>query len=601
MALDPANAPRGAHYLAVIGRLKAGVSLEQANADVQTIAARLARQYPQNSANESAEVVPMLDQLLGGIRQPLFALLAAVGVVVLIACANVANLLLVRASVRDREIAIRTAVGADRGRIVRQMLVESLILALAGGAAGVAIASVAIGPIQTLSAGSIPRVQDVAIDRTVLLFALALSVATGVIFGLAPAWHASRADVASIIKEGARSVAGGGSRRTRSALLVAEVALSIVLLVGAALLLRSFARLTSIDPGFQPDGVLAFQVSLPTASYPQAQHRIAFFERLLSRLESQPQVRAAGMVQTLPLRGSYTLSFAIDGRPAPAPNDAPSANHRVVSPNYFSALGIPVRRGRVFTERDTEGSPMVAVIDDTFAARHFPDQDPIGQRLDIGNNTDGLYEIVGVVGDVHYSSLDVRPNPTMYVPYRQDVFSTMWVMARSDGDARRLSSAARLAVREIDAALPAYRITPLADVVSESLGQRRFAMLLLVAFALMALFLAAIGIYGVVAYAVSQRTQEIGIRLAMGAARRDVVAMIVGGGIKLALAGVAIGIAGALALSQLIQRLLFETTPFDPISYALTAALLMAVALAACLVPARRALKVDPVVTIRQP
>jgi putative ABC transport system permease protein len=370
--------------------------------------------------------------------------------------------------------------------------------------------------------------------------------------------------------------------------------------VGAALLLRSFERLTNIDPGFRPDGVLAFRVSLPSAAYPQAGNRIAFYDRLLDRLSGAPQVRAAGMVQALPMRGDYVLSFAIQGRPAPEPGKEPSANHRVVSPGYFSTLGIPVNRGRVFTARDTESSPMVAVVDDAFAARHFPDQDPIGQRLDIGNGTDGFYEIVGVVGNVHYSGLDANPFPTMYVPYRQDVFSTMWVVAGTDGDPRQLSSAARLAVREIDSRLPTYSMTPLADVVSDSLGQRRFSMLLLIAFAMMALFLAAIGIYGVVAYTVSLRTQEIGVRVAVGAAGRDVVMLIVGGGLKLALLGVVIGIAGALAMSRLIQGMLFETTPFDPISYALTALLLLAVAALACVVPARRALKVDPLVAIRQ-
>jgi putative ABC transport system permease protein len=599
IALDPANPPRGAHYLAVVARLKPNVTVVEAGTEMRLIAERLAQQYPESSANESAEVVPLLDQILGDIREPLFALLAAVGIVVLIACANVANLLLVRASVRDREIAIRTAIGASRGRLVRQMLVESLMLALAGGAAGVLIAYLALEPIQTLSAGNIPRVQDVAIDSQVLLFALVVSVATGMVFGLAPAWHASRADVAAIIKETGRSSSAAGGRWTRNALLVAEVALSIVLLVGATLLLRSFARLTDVDPGFRADNVLAFRVSLPQPTYPQPHTRVSFYGALIDKLEALPQVQSAGMVQALPMRGSYVLSVAIQGRPVP-PGEEPSANHRVVNPGYFSTLGIPVKRGRTFSEGDTETAPMVAVIDEAFAARHFPDRDPIGQGIDIGNGTDGFYQIVGVVGDVHYSGLDANPHPTMYVPYRQDVFSTMWVLARTHGDPRQLASAARLAVREIDPALPAYSITPLADVISESVGQRRFTMLLLVVFASMALFLAAIGIYGVVAYAVSQRTQEIGVRLAIGAARRDVVTLIVGGGLKLALVGLIVGLGGALALSRLIEGMLFNLTPFDPVSYVATAAVLLTVAALACYVPARRALRVDPLVAIRQ-
>jgi putative ABC transport system permease protein len=598
IAINPANASRGGHFLAVVARLKPGVSAAQAGTEMKTIAERLAKQYPDSSADESAEVVPLLEQIVGNIREPLLALLTAVGVVVLIACANVANLLLVRASVRDKEIAIRIALGAGRGRLVRQMLAESLILSIAGGALGVLLAYVAIQPIQTLSAGSIPRVQSVTIDATVLLFAFGVSVATGIIFGLAPAWQASRAGVAAVMKEGGRSSATGGGRWTRATLLVVEVALSLVLLVGAALLLRSFARLTNVDPGFRPDNVLAFRVALPATSYPEDPKRVAFFENLLARLAAHPQVRSVGMIQTLPMRGGYSLSFTVQGRPAPKPDVG--ANHRVVSPQYFSTLGIPLKRGRVFHERDVEKSPMVAVVDEAFVAKHFPNEDPIGRGIDIGNGTDGFYEIVGVVGNVHYDGLEASPDPTMYVPYRQDVFSTMWIVARGEGDPSHLSPVARQIVREIDPALPTYSMTPLEKVVSESVGQRRFSMLLLATFALMALFLAAVGIYGVVAYSVSQRTQEIGVRLAIGAERRDVLALVVGGGMKLALAGVAIGLAGALALSRAIDTMLFNVTPFDPPSYAATAATLLGIAAVACYIPARRAMNLDPLVAIRQ-
>jgi putative ABC transport system permease protein len=600
IALNPANASRGGHFLVVLARLKPGVPASQAGAEMKAIAERLARQYPDSSANESAEVVPLLQQIVGNVREPLLALLAAVGVVILIVCANVANLLLVRASVRDKEIAIRTALGAGRGRLVRQMLAESLILAAAGGGLGVLLAYLAIPPIRTLSAGSIPRVQDVTIDATVLLFALAISLVTGVVFGLAPAWQASRAGIAGILKEGGRSSATGGGRWTRNALLVAEVAFSLILLVGAALLLRSFARLTNIDPGFHAEHVLAFRVSLPAVSYREEHNRAAFFDNLLARLDAHPQVRSAGMIQTLPMRGDYVLSFSVQGRPAPPPGSELSANHRVVSPHYFSALGIPLKRGRGFTERDAEKSPMVALVDEAFAARHFPGEDPIGRGLDIGNGTDGFYEIVGIVGDVHYDGLEAVADPTMYVPYRQDVFSSMWVLARADGDPAQLSPVVRETVRAIDPSLPTYSMTPLADVVSDSVGQRRFSMLLLAAFALLALFLAAVGIYGVVAYSVSQRTQEIGVRMAIGAGRRDVLALVIGGGMKLALAGVVLGVAGALALSQFIATMLFSVKPFDPASYAATATLLLAIAACACYMPARRAMKVDPIVAMRQ-
>jgi putative ABC transport system permease protein len=382
--------------------------------------------------------------------------------------------------------------------------------------------------------------------------------------------------------------------------MVAEVALSIVLLVGAVLLLRSFARITNIDPGFRPENVLAFRVTLPPNTYPEAHNRIAFFDSLLEKLETIAHVRSAGMVQTIPMRGDYVLSFEIEGRPPGASNSSPSANYRVVSPGYFQTLGIPVKRGRVFTGQDVEKSPMVVVIDEAFARRHFPDDDPIGRRIDIGNGTDGFYQIVGVVGSVRYAGLGFTPSPTMYVSSKQDVFSTMWILARTDGDPANESSAARQALRALDPTLPAYSIVTLASVVSDSIAQRRFSMWLLGLFALIALFLAAIGLYGVVAYAVNQRTQEIGLRMAIGAQRRDVLRLIVGGGMKLAALGVLAGLAGALATARLVKTMLFEVTPFDPASYGATAGVLLAVAALACYMPARRAMRVDPLTALRQ-
>ncbi len=599
IAIDPANASRGAHFLGVLARLKPGVSQQQAETEMKTIAGRLGQQYPKESANESAEIVALHEQVIGDSRPALLTLMAAVGVLILIACANVANLLLVRASVRAKEIAIRTALGAGRRRLVLQMLSESLILSLAGGALGLMLAYFAIGPIRTLSAGSIPRVDDIAIDTTVLGFALAVSLLTGLLFGLAPAWQAGRGGVAEALKEGGRSSTLSGGRWVRSGLLIAEVALSIVLLVGATLLLRSFARLTDVDPGFRPDNVLAFRVALPNTSYPEDHHRIAFFDRLLERLDALPQITAAGMAQTLPMRGDYYLSVAIQGRPAPKPGEELSANHRGVSPAYFTTLGIPLLRGRIFTGQDAEKAPMVAVVDETFVERYFPNEDPIGRGLDIGNGTDGFYQIVGVVGKVHHDSLDSNPGPTMYVPFKQDVFSQMWIVARTDGDPAQLSSAARQTVREIDPGLPAYAMTPLPTVVSDSVAQQRFSMLLLGLFASVALFLAAVGLYGVVAYSVSQRTQEIGLRMAIGAQRGDVLALVVGGGMKLALIGVAIGIAGALALSGVVRTMLFGVTQLDAVSYAATSIVLLAVAALACYVPARRATRVDPITALR--
>ena len=599
IAFNPANATRGGHYISVVARLKPGVTVAAAGAEMKGIAERLAEQYPKTNHKESAETIAAHELIVGQIRPTLLTLLAAVAVVVLIACANVANLLLARASVREKEIAIRAAMGAGRGRLVLQMLAESLVLATAGGALGVLLAYLAIEPIQTLSAGSIPRVADVAIDRTVLLFAVLMSLATGLLFGGAPAWQASRSGPGAALKEGARAASSAGGRWLRSALLVGEVALSLVLLVSAVLLLRSFARLTGVDPGFQPEKVLTFRVSLPQVSYPDSHHRFAFYDRLLEKLRSTPGVEAAGMAQQVPMRGDYVLSFSIQGRPSAGPGTDPSANYRSVSPGYFESLGIPLRRGRLIDERDTDKAPLVAVVDEAFARRYFPGEDPIGRGIDIGNGTDGYYEIVGVVGDVHYGGLDATPAPSMYAPFKTDPFGTMAVVVRAAGDPAQLTGAARQAVREIDSALPAYAILPLSQVVSDSVAQRRFSMLLLALFAFVALFLAAVGLYGVVSYTVSLRTREIGVRMAIGAQRGDVLKLVVGGGMKLALAGTAIGIVAALALSRVVESMLYGVTPFDVTSYALTAAVLLAVSALACFVPARRATAVDPLLALR--
>ena len=599
IGIDPANAPRGAHFLAVVGRLKPGADVGQADAEMKVIADRLGRQYPENSANESVSVVMLHENIVGPVKRMLLTLLAAVGVVLMIACVNVANLLLVRASVRQKEIAIRSALGAGRRQIVGQMLSESFVLATAGGALGLLLAYLAIAPLQSLSAGSLPRVADIGIDRQVVLFTLVASLVTGLLFGLAPAWHASATRLSGILKDAGRWSSGSAGRWVRSGLLVVEVAMSIVLLVGATLLLRSFARLGDVEPGFQAERVLAFQVATPRARYPEEANRAAFFDALLERLSLHPAVRAAGMIQTLPLRGSYSLSFQVMERPPVSESEQPSANHRVVSPGYFSAMGVPLRRGRLFTAKDTAESPMVAVVDESFVRRHFPSEDPIGHRLDIGNSTDVPYEIVGVVGDVLHGTLDAAPAPTMYVPHRQDVFSTMWVVARTDGDPEALAGPVKQVLRELDDQIPAFAITPLATIVSESVAPQRFAMLLVAVFAGVALLLTAVGLYGVVAYSTSQRTREIGVRLAMGATGGDVLRLVVGGGVKLATIGIAIGLASAAALARFVEAMLFEVTPSDPASYAATAIMLLAVAVAACYVPARRASRVDPLTALQ--
>jgi putative ABC transport system permease protein len=599
LALNPANASRGGHFLGVVARMKSGVTVQAADAEMRGVSERLAREYPDNSAGESARVVLLQDQIVGAIRPALLTLFAAVGFVVLIACANVANLLLVRAAVREKEIAIRSALGANRRRLFAQVLAESLVLAVAGGALGLGIAYLGLPAIMKLSAGSIPRAADVAIDRHVLLFAAAASLATGLIFGIVPAWQSARTGIGAVLKEGGRSSTTGGSRWIRSGLLVVEVALSIILLTGAALLLRSFDRLTNVEPGFDPDRVLAWRVSLPQKAYADAAHVTQFYDAVIDKLEAQPGIRFAGLVQTLPMQGDYLLSFDIRGHAPALPGHGTSANYRAVSADYFSALGVPLLKGRAFARSDRTATQPVAIVDQAFVDKYFPNQDPIGQGIHMGNGHKEFFDVVGVVGNIHYGGLDSVPGPTMYVPIPQDTFNTIWMVARTEGDPASVAAAARQAVREIDPLLPTYSMMPMTQIVSESVAERRFSMMLLGLFAVIALFLAAVGLYGVVAYSVQQRTREIGLRMAIGAAPGDVLKLIVGGALKLALAGVVLGLAGAAAFARLAQTLLFEVTPSDPASYAATAAVLFSVAMIACYAPTRRAMRVDPTTALQ--
>lgn len=599
IALNPSSATRGGHYLGVVGRLKDGVRIEQANTEMAGISERLGEQYPDASAGESAEVVSLKEQVVGRIRPALITLLIAVGVVVLIACANVANLLLVRASVREKEVAIRTALGAGRQRLVFQMLAESLVLAVVAGVLGLALAYAAIPAIQTLSAGSIPRVADVTIDGTVLAFTLAASMVTGILFGLVPAWQSSRTGTSTVLKEGGRSSVGSGGRWMRNALLVAEVALSVVLLVGAALLLRSFDKLTSVDPGFNPQGVLAFQLALPGTAYPDSENQISFYDRLLDRLATVPSVTAASSVQTLPMGGGYVLTVQVSSQPPAKPGEEPSAHYRAISPDYFKTLEIPLVRGRAFTAQDRADGAPVAIVDEAFVAKHFPNDDPIGERIDIGNGTNGA-EIVGIVGNVSYNGLEAEQTPTMYVPQNQAISSSAWVLVRTAGEPAALSQTVRQIVGEFDSTLPTANMNPLTTTVDNSVAQQRFSMLLIVLFGGVALFMASVGLYGVVAYSVSLRNREIGLRMAIGAQPGDVLKMVIGGGMKLAAIGVVLGVVGALALSRLVASMLFEVAPSDPTSYVATAGTLLVIAALACYIPARRAMGIDPMVTLQQ-
>ncbi len=598
LGINPADASRGGHYLSVIARLKPERSIEEAAAEMRGIAERLALEYPESSAGESAGVVLLHEDTVGTARRPLITLLAAVALVVLIACGNVANLLLVRASGAAREIAIRRALGALTSRVVRQMLTESLLVSVTGGVLGVALAYASLTPIRALSADSLPRVDDITIDGSVLVFALGLSLLTGLLFGAAPAWRAAHAGFGAALKEGGRSIAGSGGHGLRGLVVIAEVAVSLMLLVGAGLLMRSFANLAAVDPGFETDRVLTFRVSLPPAPDSDVQ-RVAYFGELLDRLEALPSVDAVVMTQQLPLQGRYVLSVTFQGRPELPPAERPSANYRAVTAGYFDALGIGLRRGRHFTERDAGGAPLVAIVDDAFASRHFPGEDPIGRGIDIGNGTDGFVEIVGVVGNVRHEGLDTAAEPTMYVPYAQDPLPSMAVLVRSAGHPLDLVPAVRAIAQEIDRGVPLFAVGALADVVGDSIAPRRFSMILLGLFAVIALFLAAVGLYGVLSYAVTQRTHEIGVRLAVGATPPRVLGLVVGQGVKLTLVGIAVGAAGALGLSRLVQTMLFGVDAFDPLTYAGTALTLLAVGVLACCLPARRAMRVDPILALR--
>jgi len=599
LAVNPDN--RGNHIYGAMGRLKPGVTPEQARTELGAIAALLAQEYPATNKDWGATVMTLTEWIIGPqLERTLLVMMGAVFFVLLIACANVANLLLVRASVRSREMAVRAALGAGRVRLGLQMLAESLVLAVGGGLGGVLLGYAMISPIRTLAGTSLPRVADITLDVRVLLFAAAAALLTGLIFGLAPAWHATRPTVGACLREGGRSSAARGTRWLRHALLIGEVAISIVLLAGATLLVRSFLNVYRVDPGFNPEPVMAFQVGLPQPVYPTEPSRLAFYDGLIEKLEAEPGVASASIIQTLPMRGDYQLSFDVRGRAPARPGEGFSANYRVVAPHYFETLGIPLKRGRAFGSGDTGESQKVVIIDEAFARQQFPDRDPIGQAITIGNGRNEAQEIVGVVGNVHHLGLETAAGASMYVPLSQDVFSGVWVVARAKGDPSALFPVARQAVRDLNPNIPPYAFTTMAAVVTESQAGREFSLFLLVTFAGVALFLAAVGLYGVVGYAVLQRTREIGLRIAIGAEPTSVLWMILGGGMKLALAGVAIGVVAALGLGRVIKSMLFNVEPRDPVSLAATAAVLVGVALLACYIPARRAMRVDPIVAIRE-
>jgi putative ABC transport system permease protein len=591
----------GGHFLSAIGQLKPGATLEQARSEMSAIAGQLAQEYPDANAGWNVKLLPLQEFIVRSVETALLVLLGAVAFVLLIACANVANLLLARAAGREKEIAIRTALGAGRARIVRQLLTESALLALAGGVAGLLLAKWGTDLLLKLAPQNLPRMSDVSLDGRALAFTAAVTLLTGLIFGLVPALQASKPNLTETMKDaGGRGSTEGGRRQfVRGSLVVLEMASALLLLVGAGLLIKSFWRLQRIDPGFNPNNALTASVALPSRKYPEENQHSAFFQQLLEKVQALPGVQAAGASNVVPLGGDYVLGFVIEGRPPLPPGAGQSTNYYSVSADYFKAMGIPLLRGRVFTEQDTRNSTRVAVISDSMAKRVFPNEDPIGKRIHVTNGPTVFREIVGIVGDVKQYGLDQDTTLQTYEPYTQQPFSFMTLVVRTAGDPTNLTSAIRNQVLSIDKEQPVSGVRTLEQRVSTSIAQQRFSMLLLGVFAAVAMVLAAVGIYGVLSYAAAQRTHEIGIRMALGARAGNVLKMVIGQGMKLALAGVALGSGAALALTQLMKRLLFGVTAADPMTYVVIALSLTLVALFACWIPARRAAKVDPMVALR--
>ena len=595
------NKERGNNYLSVVARLKPGVSAAQAQGEMEAITARLQEEYQDRNAGRGANVVSMYEDVVGGVRPALYVLLAAVGFVLLIACANVANLLLARAAARQKEIAIRTALGASRWRVVRQMLTESLLLALIGGALGLLLALWGVDALSSLIPADIPRVKEIGLDARVLLFTLGVSVLTGVVFGLAPALQASKPDLNESLKDGSRgSTEGFGRNRLRSLLIVSEVALSLILLVGAGLLIRSFVELRGVKPGFDPRNVLTAGISLPTAKYGEASQQAAFHRQVLERVAALPGVKAVGSAEPLPFSGNgWQTSLKFPDRPPAPPGERLTSHTRVVTPDYFRAIGIPVLRGRVINDRDDENAPKAMVINETFANKYFPGEDPLGKRVTPTVAPGFDAQVVGVVGDVKHRRLNEESAPEFYVSYLQAPQPFISLVVRAEGDPAALAGALRNTVLQVDPNQPLYSVKTMDELLSDSVARSRFQMLLLTIFASVALALAGVGLFGVMSYTVTQRTHEIGIRMALGARAGDILRMVVRQGMVLVGMGVALGLAGAFALTRFISTLLYGVSASDPLTFAGVSALLAAVALLACLVPARRATKVDPMVALR--
>ena len=591
---------RGAHYLSVVGRLRSGASVATAETELKALAARLAAAYPRTNKGHTVSIRSLKDQLVGKVRPALLVILGAVALVVLIACANVANLLLARGAAREREFAVRRALGAGRGRLVRQLLTESILLSGGGTAAAIFLAAAADALIVKFGPRDLPRIGEIGIDPAVLAATAGLAAATAILFGLFPALRSTRQDLAPALKENA-GTAGPARERFRGALVAGELALALLLLVGAGLLVKSFSRLLHVDPGFRPARVLTFDLTLDS-KYKDAASEAGFYRKLLSEIDGIPGVRASGSVFCAPLSDSgFSSSFTVQGAPV-RPEDEPSLNLRVVSPNYFRTLGIPLVAGRLFTDFDRRGGQRVMLLTQTAARKFWPRGNALGQYLRLGARpgTDEVEgTVVGIVGDTRDSALGEDPQPAAYFPLDQVAVNGLSIVVQTAQRPESVAGTVREIVRRLDPDLPVVGMTTMEDVVSRSVARPRFYAMLLLVFSLGALVLAAVGVYGVLSFSVSRRTREIGIRIAVGAERGDVLRMVLGGAAWLSLAGLAAGIAAALVLTRLLSGILFDIRPFDPSTYAEVSALLFAVALAAAYVPASRASSIDPIAALR--
>ncbi|MGH9852559.1 MAG: ABC transporter permease, partial [Blastocatellia bacterium] len=600
LALTPAQmANRGSHFLNVIARLKPGVTLEQAQQQMSLIARRIEQQYADNQTNRGILLGLLQEVTVRNVRPALLTLLCAVGFVLLIACVNVANLLLARATARRREIGIRLALGAGRWRLMRQFLTESLMLAALGGALGLLLAKWGVSVLVAMATQILPRASEVGLDARVIGFTMLLSLLTGVVFGLAPALQSSKVDVQTTLKEGGSAGESRQSNWLRSLLVVAEVAAAFVLLIGAGLMIKSFLNLQRVDAGLRPESVLTMSVTLPDSKYQTPQSREPFFRKLLERVSTLPGVEAAGVINLLPMQNwGWNSDFQIEGRTPFPPGKAPLVENRTVTPDYFRAMGIPLVAGRFLTEQDNAQSERVTLINQTFARRFFANEDPIGKRINVGGG--GWTTIVGVVGDVKQAGLADSVRVEHYSPHAQvQISNTMALVVRASSDPTALASAIRSETQAIDPAQPVFNVKTMETVIAESVSDRRLNMVLLGVFSGLALLLAVIGIYSVMSYTVTQSTRELGIRMALGAQARDVLKLVVGQGIALAAIGMVIGLIAAFALTRLMKTLLFGVGATDPLTFACVSALLIVVALAACVIPARRATKVDPMVALR--